>query len=557
MGENKTFYVTLNHFLYNAAILGFYSIIRDESGVKIQNNSLTFPVDILDGFEDKYISRMINVFGDTTIYSEILQRYKNIKFKEITKDTAKKIDEFFDYSMDKLTRASYKSGYDIISNFKNGKNVDIPKILKEIKKTENYKTKVKKFEQIEEYFQKNKETLCMKDIMYTKITPFWQGVSFLNTSNNKKDIKACYKDYFVNTAIKYANKTSKGRFSCIECSASVTQGESFAMAWLNDVGIDLKRKRSYYWNFKPDSFLCPICNLIYSCLPLGFIMIGREGLFINDNSDFETLIKCNSTEGLEVSSIYEAESKMYGKLLSRLAQHSDETLSKREIQNIQVIRRKYYGEDKIRYELNTLSADRLGILRKRQKDFNFITNFFIRIDQEHINIYDQVIGNFFAGKNQFTLLHKILTLAFTDSNVNRIPYAASILRIQADTRKGGNTVGVSRMNLQRMQKNGYLLRRKLSDQTLTTLEQEQSKEIDEGNIDNKLRGYVYYLLNALKTKNKENFMDVILRMYTGIGQPVPDLFIKMLQDEQVFLELGYAYLIGLKGENPGNQQEKN
>ena len=143
-------------------------------------------------------------------------------------------------------------------------------------------------------------------------------------------------------------------------------------------------------------------------------------------------------------------------------------------------------------------------------------------------------------------------MAFTDPNVNKIPYASSILRIQAATRKGGNKLGVSLMNLRKMQKDGYKLRMMLSSQTLETLEKEQSMRTHENDIDNKLRGYAYHLLNALKTRNKENFMDIILRMYTGLGQPVPDLFIEMLKDEQAFLELGYAYLIGLKGENPNN-----
>jgi len=550
MGSSKTLSVTLNHFLYNAAILGFYNIIRDEPGVRIQNNSISFPVEIFDGFEDKYIYKMISVFGDTTIYSEILQRYRNIKNAPITEDTVKKIEEFFGYATDKLTRASYMSGYDIINKFGNGVKLDVPKILKEIKKTKDPKVKIQMFEPIEKYLQENKETLCMKDIMYTKITPFWQGVSFLNTSNNKKDIKACYKEYFVDPVIKYVNKTSKGKFSCIECSLPVIQSDSFGMAWLNDVGIDLKRKKSYYWNFKPDSFLCPVCNLIYSCIPLGFIVVGREGLFINDNSDFNTLIKCNSTEGLEVSSIYEAENKIYGRLLARLVQHADNILAKREIQNIQVIRRKYYGDDKVRYGLNTLSYDRLRVLQHRQKDFNYLIGFSLVINQEYVNIYDQVISNFFAGRNQFGLLHQILTLAFTDPNVNKIPYASSILRIQAVTRKGGNKMSVSLMNLQKMQKDGLRLRKMLSSQTVEELEQKQSGRAGESDIDNKLRGYVYHLLNALKTRNKENFMDVILRMYTGLGQPVPELFIEMLKDENIFLELGYAYLIGLKGENP-------
>jgi len=57
------------------------------------------------------------------------------------------------------------------------------------------------------------------------------------------------------------------------------------------------------------------------------------------------------------------------------------------------------------------------------------------------------------------------------------------------------------------------------------------------------------LLNALKTNDCARFMDILLRLYIGLGKEIPVKFEQMLTDKEAFLTLGYAFVIGLKGEN--------
>jgi CRISPR-associated protein Cst1 len=53
-------------------------------------------------------------------------------------------------------------------------------------------------------------------------------------------------------------------------------------------------------------------------------------------------------------------------------------------------------------------------------------------------------------------------------------------------------------------------------------------------------------------------MDVVLRMYAGLGLTVPEQFIKMLEYENQFKVLGYAYVIGLKNDSfEQNSKEEN
>ena len=70
----------------------------------------------------------------------------------------------------------------------------------------------------------------------------------------------------------------------------------------------------------------------------------------------------------------------------------------------------------------------------------------------------------------------------------------------------------------------------------------------EADKDNKLRGLVYQLLNAVSLGNREKFLELLLRTYAGSGQPVPDIFFSCFESDESFKEIGFAYLLGLKSE---------
>ena len=80
---------------------------------------------------------------------------------------------------------------------------------------------------------------------------------------------------------------------------------------------------------------------------------------------------------------------------------------------------------------------------------------------------------------------------------------------------------------------------------------------EKDDIENKIRGFVYQLLNALKTNNPEKFLDVILRYYSGMGKSVPTVFCDMVIDKEAFQAIGYSYLLGLKGGIYNKKEEDN
>lgn len=74
--------------------------------------------------------------------------------------------------------------------------------------------------------------------------------------------------------------------------------------------------------------------------------------------------------------------------------------------------------------------------------------------------------------------------------------------------------------------------------------------------ENKLRGYIYKLVNALSVGDKELFLDTVVRMYCGINKEVPNTFINLFADDENFKEIGYAYLLGLKAKLKDKNDQK-
>lgn len=178
-----------------------------------------------------------------------------------------------------------------------------------------------------------------------------------------------YKTYFVDPLVGYLEKQGKSDYRCIQCGNLVSKSQSYSMGWLNDVGVDIARKQSGFWEYHADTILCPICNLIYSCAPLGFCVIGSNGVFVNNNSSFEMLRQDNNMTDLiedmeQTINVGKVMQKVISNYLNQSNQLALEKKEIKEIDNIQVIKK-----SKDKYELNTISRDKLEIFHKAQKIF--------------------------------------------------------------------------------------------------------------------------------------------------------------------------------------------
>jgi len=82
-------------------------------------------------------------------------------------------------------------------------------------------------------------------------------------------------------------------------------------------------------------------------------------------------------------------------------------------------------------------------------------------------------------------------------------------------------------------------------------------DMEEKEADNKLRGLVYQLINSIHTSNIDLFLSNITRLYTGMNLTIPNIFTRIFERDEDFKEIGYAYVLGLKGAYYNNKEKEN
>ena len=431
-----------------------------------------------------------------------------------------------------MKSGSYKSAYEILKSRQIEKKPY--EYLEKIGKTKNIEEQREWLLKILMFLKEYKEVYCFKDIIYNKINLFWENKAFLYKQSNKKEMKEEYKKTFVEPAIKYIESIPKGDYNCIDCGSKVGKSQAEGMSWIKDLGVDMNRKNSAFWNFHEDAFLCPVCALIYSCIPMGFVTIKSNGIFVNDNEDINMLMLQNNEIRKKIDvdeTINQIQQNVFYNLLMYSKQDFNEVVAKNEQKNLQVIKRIKMDKDNMKYQFNIITKEKLTTFEKVKDNFKNLLKIRINIESKNtwMNVYDEVLYNFLENKKQYSLMNELIN----DSIINEknINYIKDILKIQLySSNIGGEKVEDLQKEINKMQYAGRSLRPSLEE--------------------NKLRSYVFQLNNALRVNNVNLFMEIIARTYCGLAKDIPNSygFAKMLADNQVFKLLGYAYILGLKQE---------
>jgi CRISPR-associated protein Cst1 len=532
-------------WLYNAGLVGFINIIENnEEKVLIKKDYIEFDSELLDGFEKKYFNYFIQTYERFISYTKIieLEDYINdFDLNNITEASLKTLNEFIDDVKKKLTSNSYKSAYLVITD----KSVDLESEAKELSKISKTKKQEYKYliisinnefvrlRKIINYLKINevKEKIAAKNIIYDYIQPYWSDVSFLNKNNSKKDMYEEYNRHFISTTKEYLSHDTKvGRYSCYTCENKLPSlGEAFDLTWLTKMGADVSRKTSHFWNFNSDCYICPVCNLIYSCITAGFTNIKGNGIFVNDNTSVMALISANRNALSKESNIDNLEEEIYYNIASHLIQTNVEKAPK-EIDNIQIVKFDV-NNDSRPYTFNLLSKHILETMTNNRDALRILMKLKVKItDKYYINLYKEVIKALYEGKHLFYLISQLIYIELSKERKYMAPIFDILVINNSYLTRGGKRKMVPFNEIKNFRKYGSDLRKAY-----------------DGN--QKLSGISYRLLNALKTKNVEKFMETLINSYMYHRKPIPPEFISALNDDERFQTIGYAFLIGLLGEN--------
>ena len=526
-------------FLKNSGIVAFISLLKEDYAKEnddyiIDGNRLQVKKEYLKNtnLTDLYFHCMVKRYQNETPIPKIIEEIQNILRRFDYENIDKKdIQDRLSFISDKLGAASFKMGINSIKDEVEDSDIYFNVINKSFKKSkinDELKEKLlelKKFLSTDIVF----ETLCFKSICYNIINKFWEK-SFLLRNNAKKNMKECYEADFIKPLMDYLEiDTDKMNDQCIDCGNSINSKFSIPISFMCDFADDLARKKSALFNFNMDMSLCPICAFLYSLVPLGFIRYNNDYIFVNQNGSIEELSRVN-TYNIEhtkerLQEDYQLRDK-YQKIYQIIEGYELET-QKLTNNNIQIITRSIKGNEQIKYEFDILDNYLIEIVNNQyiSKTLEYFKKKnVIKINDQYLSVFREVLKRILNRVNMYDLINLLLRQSIVSGELSYLAYYTNrIVEIQYII-KGGKSMG----ELYHARKDGWDLRNKLE------------------NVDENYRGTIYQLTNALKVDDRNKFVDIILRIYTSKGLPIPFSISRVLESNYG-IEIGYQFITGLKG----------
>ena len=550
--------IELGTWQYNAGIAGLCNIL-EKNGIEINihEDKLIFNSEeelkkALENFEEKYFNYLIEKYEKTlswykiVSYKEELQDIKN-NFEILDEKKFQELDKYIKEILKYYIKsASYKAAYELI-----GGNIDPLQLEKELKpvsikknekisdKKEDILKMIDKALVLIEYCEKGKEYLAGKNVIYTLIKNAWNGVCFLNPQTKEKNFYKDFKNYFVDTALSYLDEDkSKYKYECFVCDNKIKNFDN-DFSFLNETGFDTARKPSHAWNFLNNTGMCPLCRLIYSCIPAGFSYVYGNGIFINSNQSLTELLRVNR---LVYEKIYNHNTKnegnsslTYRALAEALKDEKEENL-KYELADIQMVR---YENEK--YYFNILSKNIIKIIKNSKNDLDFLTKAWYREINTDFRIYEEVMKRLLNNENLFTLIYKLLFYKVSREKDCHFTanHVMNILNINYRILEGVGLMENREKFNREAKAAGFYLREKYINKK----------------AEHKIPGLCYRILNGIKTNNRKMVMDTIFNMYLYVESPVSNVIAKMLDDDKSLEQFGYGFTAGfLSGKQNENSK---
>ena len=403
-----------------------------------------------------------------------------------------------------------------------------------------------------------KQTFIFKEISHSIIKLFWKNICFLYVNDTKKEISGLIDKVFTKPLLDFLGKKEyKDKSHCIACGIPLALNkEKTSIAFMVDMADDLKRKTSAFWNCKVDAFLCPICTFLYALAPLGFCPVDNgDFVFINANDSVDSLWANNQpkmdTEGKPLA------------YHTRIDQAILQILeSKAKIKNnIQVITRSKLEN---RYHFNVIDHELIQLTQEKKVNLALkklvARPTFKMSNGVFRNIYRLCIENLLNYRHQYNLLNMLIIESLKQVHVNS--FLQPVLDIQCAqlcaqlSQKENHPMNLNKLQYFASEAGSelrlLLIADKVGQENVRPLPDDQKEDI--------IRGVVYRLTNALKVRNIEQFVDIIIRLYSSCKRPIPSVFIEAIKADDQFAIVGYAFILGLKGAyytKENNEGEKN
>lgn len=575
-------------------IVGFKRILRFQEQYRNLNlaefeyvekdNYIEFKTDLLKEFHNYYFDYFLDRYDMAKLQTNQLNMWVNLcKKDDKLKDFIKYIKSIVKSNNEKIKKIDENIYATADSIFKQLSNIKKQEQLEELEKL------IADYKEILHIGVINKK-ITLNKFKSIMSNTFYGQVSYLNVIHTSKDIneqkQIMFKDYIrpiieiseikdqiqknnyeglksgiqlklddntmpknigkiYNTLVKkYINKDKKlddiknyldGEefILCQMCSEYKSFGNEYGEGDFIPLAVSADNSRNMFWNFNTKIPLCDVCKLVLFCTAAGATDIYKG--YMNDNLDskdkqYAAFVNMDTS----IKDLYKInenfnEKKDKENPFKDLIFDIISEASKRSIWQLQ---------NTLYIEFNS----DYGSKNSKMNYFNipkFIAVFFkeksdvlnsIKDERFKAELVDNILTNKdvkYAIENK---IRKIITEGFGN------PYdcfKASVIRYYLNNSRGGN-------------KN---MRYEVNDKTLKFIYMrgvELNKYYTESGSENKITSVAYRLLNSVKSNNKKEFMDTLIRIHVSAQKDVPAVFLNIMSEKEIaFEEIAHSFISGL------------
>lgn len=325
---------------------------------------------------------------------------------------------------------------------------------------------------------------------------------------------------------------------CCMCENELGTTTNFSEGNFVPLAISSDNARNFFWNQNVKFPICDVCKLILFCIPAGvnnIIKTVKENgeykekqllNFVNYDTNIDQLLITNNN--FKNNSKYENRAENpYTQLILDIVEQ-DKKISEWQLQNIFVVE----------FDAEYGAYSRIEYFNIRK----YVAQFFTLYASSTLNrILDykyklQVVDYILKNKDIKYIINDRLRDDIIKPKTNSYN---SFLAIQI--RKILNILKKEKRGVEEIiDKNNKKL------YALYNLGIEIHEELKHKGEENKLSGYTYKMLNSIKTGNKEEFMQIVIKLHMSIGKGVSSIFLETRQETNLdFESIGQSFLAGL------------
>ncbi len=607
--------IYLQDWFFNAGLIGFYRIFKDKSKLIINGNYIELESDSLLNFADDYFEYFFNQYN---VAEKTLQRIENnlkilkqnLEKEPITKEEKSKVNEIIK-TQKKYFKDTIKIQLNKIKKFDEETCENILQAMNsidEIKEKENtYKLEeIKNIIKINLENQSINQKLTMNLFKSILSNSYYGQPSFLNVVKSalsyEEQKQIMYKDYISNiietgflkaiTEGKYTvkqienslkekdqnlltkeiikaynniqkqiekNKTieeikeyieNKVFSNCSMCENDKVITNQYSESNFIPLAVSSDNMANFFWNQNAKLPICDICKLILFCIPAGITSIIKT---VKENGEYKEKqiysfvnYDTNVQNLLETNNYFKKISKKdmtnynpYTEMIVNIVGQSQK-ISNWQLQNIFVVE----------FEAEYLSYSRMEYFNITRP----VATFFTKYAEESLNkIYDykyriQIVDHILKNKDILIDINNKIRDNFKQKIQNNVDsYYAIKARMNLNMLKKGE----NDMN-ETIQANN----KKLA--ALYNIGISTREVFKEKNEENRLKDCIHKMLNCIKQGDRNEFMDIVIRLHISIEKSISPIFIESMKEGGLaFEDIGHSYLSGLASERYKKEEEEN